>query len=122
MRLSVQLLLFLVFMNAFAGALTATPIGADLGVDPDPGGDEAIEDANNQSEEFQSSNGGGETLFGLYNALAGLLEGLLNTLPAIAMLKNAGAPDFLVNYGFAGYSIILGLDVAGYIRSGGLME
>lgn len=122
MRISVQLLLFFVFMNAFAGALTATPIAGDLGINPDPGGDEKLEQADAEAEEFASSNSGGDTLFGLYNALAGVLEGLINTLPAIGMMKNAGAPAWLVNYGFAGYSIIIGLDVAGYLRTGGLMQ
>lgn len=122
MRITVQILLVFVFMNAFAGMLQTTGVADDLNVNPQPGGDEKLDQINNETENFESGGGGGETLFGLYNTLAGVLDAIVDTLPALAMMKNAGAPDFIVNYGFAGYSIITGLDIAGYIRSGGLME
>lgn len=122
MRISAQLLLFFIFMNAFAGVLGAQGIAADMGINPSPGGDDALDQIEDNATAFESTNSGGDTLFGLYNGLAAVLESLVNLLPAIDMLKNAGAPTWLVNYGFAGYGTVIGMDIAGYLRNGGLLQ
>lgn len=122
MRISIQLFLFFVFMNAFAGIFAATPLGDHLGIDPDPGGEQEIEAAEADAQNVSSSSGTQDTLFGLYNSVASVFEGLINSFPALAMMKNAGAPAWLVNYGFAGYGFLTAFDAIGYLRDGGLMR
>lgn len=117
MRVSVYIVLFLVFFNAGAGMLISTGVAGEMGIDPATGNDAAIEEAQTESEQVNPGTGTGGTLFGLYNALGQTVEVIFNTImPGAAMLKAAGLPAFFVDFLFTGASIIVALDTIAFFR------
>lgn len=117
MRVSVYLVLFLLFFNAGAVMLESTGIADTMGIQPAEGNSQELEEAKQAAESPDPGNGIGGTLFGLYNSLAGLLETIFDTIfPGAAMLKANGFPDFFINFCFSGASIVVALDIAGYFR------
>ncbi|MUV59790.1 hypothetical protein [Halobacterium sp. CBA1126] len=112
-------MLFLVFFNAGAGLLAVSGTAEYLGVQPNPGGGEALAGATDSTQNFQTGQGGGETLFTLYNTLSGTLESIFNAIfPGAAMMKNVGVPDYLVNFLFTGLALIPGYDLILFLRRG----
>lgn len=122
MRISIYIVMFLVFFNAGAAMLETTGAAKTMGIDISEGNDERIEEAQNASRSPDPGNGVGGTLFGLYNSLAGLLETILNTIaPGAEMLKANGFPAFIINWSFAAMPIIIGLDIISYFRGYSLL-
>jgi len=117
MRVSVYIVLFLLFFNAGAVMLESTGIADTMGIQPAEGNSDELEDAKRAAESPDPGNGLGGTLFGLYNSLAGLLETIFDTIfPGAAMLKANGFPDFFITFLFSGASIVVALDIASYFR------
>lgn len=122
MRVSVYIVMFILFTNAGAAALQSTDAADTIGVDPAEGSDEQINAAKDAARSPDPGNGVGGTLFGLYNSIAGLLETIFNLIfPAAAMFKSTPIPDFAVNYAYTAMPIIVGLDVAAYFRGWSLL-
>ncbi|GAA0305483.1 hypothetical protein [Halarchaeum salinum] len=118
-KISMWIVLFLVFFNAGAGLLGASGAAAYLGVQPSPGGGEELASATSSTQDFRTGSGGGETLFALYSTLSGTLESIFNAIfPGAAMLKNAGVPDYLVTFLFTGLALIPGYDLIMFLRRG----
>lgn len=117
MRVSVWIVLFLLFFNAGAGMLINQGVADDMGIDPATGNDERLEQANESASNINPGSGTGGTLFGLYNALAQTLETIFNAvMPGAAMLKAAGFPNFFVDFLFTAAFIIVGLDTIAFFR------
>lgn len=121
-RISVAILLFLVFFNLGTQILIIdTGVAEDMGVDPALGDTGELDDAASQSE-VQAGSGVGETLFGLYNALMNTLSGLWQAIfPGEQMLKNAGFPDFWVDFVFGAMKLIVALDTIAFLRGWDLL-
>lgn len=122
MRVSVAILLFLVFFNLGTQILIVdTGIAADIGADPALGDTSDLDDAASQSE-VQAGSGIGETLFGLYNALMNTLSGLWQKIfVGEQMLKNAGFPDFWIDFVFGAMKLIVALDTISFLRGWDLL-
>lgn len=122
MRVSVYIVMFLLFFNAGAAMLETTGVAESMGIAPSEGNDAQLEKAKQEARSPDPGSGLGGTLFGLYNSIAGTLETVLNTIfPGAEMLKANNFPDFVVNWAFAGMPIIVGLDIAGYFRGWSLL-
>jgi hypothetical protein len=122
MRVSIYIVMFLVFFNGGALMLESTGAADAMGIDPAEGNDQQLEDAKEQARSPNPGSGIGGTLFGLYNSLAGTLEAILNTImPGAEMLKANGFPDPIVNYLFGATPFIIGLDIIGYFRGWSLL-
>lgn len=88
-------IVFFLSMNLFSGMLVSTGAAQDIGLGSqlEVGGDEDVEQLNQSSSEISSGAPTGQTLFGMYNVLAGFLS----TVRVVAfggpsMLYNAGVP------------------------------
>lgn len=120
-RVSVYLILFLVFFNGGAIMLDVTGVADYLGVSVDLGDTSEIDTATNQTS-LQTGTGTGSTLFGTYNRVASFLDTVFTPITAgPEMLKNAwGNPLWadLVDYLFTGIGMIIAIDIALFLRSG----
>lgn len=117
MRVSVWIVMFLLFFNAGAGMLISTGVADEIGINPQTGNDDRLEAANESASNINPGSGSGGTLFGLYNALAQTLETIFNAiLPGAAMLKTAGFPAFFVDFLFTAAFVIVGLDTIAFFR------
>lgn len=118
MRVSVAIVLFLLFFNAGGTMLEETGVASTSKInDPDTGNNGRLTDAQEEARNVDPGQGQGGTLFGMYNSLAGTLEPIFNSIfPGAAMLKANGFPDFWINFLFTGMSVIVGLDTLAYFR------
>lgn len=90
------LVVFFITFNLFAGMLTATGTDAMLGLDAEVGGDKAVGDAAQRSENVSTGTSLGNTLFGMYNVLANGLSSVFDVIfPGLAMLRAAGVPAWI---------------------------
>lgn len=123
MRVSVALLLFFVFFNAGAQILFIdTGVADDLGLDPELGETDELDSVDEDAEQVQVGSGFGETLFGLYNALSNTFSNLLSAIfPGARLLKNAGFPDFWIDFVFVGVPVFIGLDTISFMRGWDLL-
>jgi len=122
MRVSIYLVMFLLFFNGGYVMLEQTGAADTMGIDPAEGNDEQFEEAKDASRNVNPGNGLGSTLFAMYNSLAGVLETIFNTIfPGAEMLKANGFPDFAINYSFGAAPIIIALDIIGYFRGYSLL-
>lgn len=118
-KVSVWIVLFLLFFNGGHIALDVSGTYDYMGVSPNPGDTSDLNDGKGSVQNFDTGKGLGDTLFGLYNLLASPLETLLNTIfPGAKMLKNIGVPFWIVNFGMAGLAVIPGIDLINFLRSG----
>jgi len=121
MKLSIQIVLFLVFFNAGAGMIQATAVSDDLGISPETGEPDELQEAQDQADKFSAGGGLGDTLFGLISALGTALNTIVNAIfPGAAMLKNVGIPDPIVNFLFSGMTLYVAFDMMDFLRTGGL--
>lgn len=121
MRVSVYIVLFLLFFNGGAELLIDTGVAGDMGIDPATGNDEKLEKASEDARNVDPGTGTGGTLFGMYNALASTVGTIFDTIfPGAAMLKAAvpggSAFNAFINFLFTGASIIVGLDTVAFFR------
>ncbi len=112
-RASSQIVIFLLCLNAVAGLVTASGIGADLDIDPSLGADDKVEQTNQEANDFDPSSGLGSTLFALFVDI-GDLFGSIFTLVFYGpvMLSNIGIPIWLTTFPFAPAAFIVAKDIA----------
>ena len=113
MRISTNIVLFLVLMNATSGFLVATGVANDLGIAPLAGGSEQVESVNGAAKDVSPGGGAGGTLFGLFVSAAGTIKDILvmATVGGPLILANAGLPAALVGLLFAPMYVIVGADL-----------
>lgn len=119
MRISTNIVLFLIIMNATSGFLVATGVANDLGIAPLTGGGEQVESVNDAAEDPNPGGGGGGTLFGLFVSAAEVVKNVfvMATVGGPLMLLNAGMPPALVTFLFAPMYAIVGADTI-YVYTG----
>lgn len=116
-RISVWVALFLVFFNA--GAIFIDQTGADdyLGIEPDTGDSSELDEAESTAKEYKTGTGQGSTLLGTYNRLASVLNGVVNAVqPGKEMIEANGAPASVTGFLWSGFGVIIGVDVALFLR------
>jgi hypothetical protein len=115
------LALFFIAFNLFAGMVMATGVDDQLGMDAEVGGDDKIDEVQNESKSVQGGTSVGQTLIGLYNVLAGGLSTLLTTIfPGLAMLERAGVPQYWINFLGPIFSFIIAIGMISFLRGWGL--
>lgn len=118
-KISMWIVVFLLFFNAGAVLMNASGTSDYLGVSPQTCTPDSLANADNTAQDFSTGGGGGSTLFGFYNQIAGMLETLFNSIfPGAAMLKCAGLPNYIVTFLFSGLAVIPGIDLAIFLRRG----
>lgn len=118
MRISTQILLFFIMMNAAANLLVVSGVASDWGIAPDVGGDDALIEAEQTAEEVQASRGTGSTLFTVFSLAADFVRSVYAVVFAgPVMLENAGVPGWLTTFVAAPLQVIVSVDVL-YALSG----
>jgi hypothetical protein len=121
MRKSTNIVMFLVLMNATALFLTASGVGADLGIAPQTGGGQGVESVNSalNPDNVNPGGGAGGTLFGLFTSAATIFKdvAVMATVGGPLMLANLGVPAFVVTFVFAPMYLIVGADAL-YLYTG----
>lgn len=116
-KLSFWLVLFLALFQAGATMLTVSGAAAWLAIDPNVCA-QNLQGAG-ALQAYQTGSGEGSTLFGLYSSIAGPLEATFDDVfSGRVMLKCAGVPSYIVNFGFAALVFIPGRDLIKFLRSG----
>ena len=121
MRISTQIVVYLILMNATAGVLAASGVAADLGIGAQPGGGEQVGFVNDKAspDNINPGGGAGGTLFGLFTSVGATLKQVfvMATVGGPMMLSNLGVPVWLVTFIFAPVYLIAGADLL-YVYSG----
>ena len=110
---SVNILMFLVFLNAAAALLGASGVAADIGVQPDVGGGDAIQKANQSAQSLDSSSEGVQTTF-IGNAISAAKTAASSFSVVYAgpsMIANLGVPGWMVAFIFAPMYFVVALDI-----------
>lgn len=115
MKMSVQISLFLVCFNAFAGLVVATGVAGDLGIHVQEGY-EVVEPATVEEPDLGGS-GIQSTLFAMYNRLTQQVADIMWAItPGYQMLK-AYVPDAWVDFVLLPVSsVIVGKDMIAFAR------
>jgi len=89
---------FLFALSLAGGLLHSTVVAATLGLNGQLGAQETVENVQNTTKQDVGTGAPtGDTLFGLYNVLGGLLGKILAIInPGLTMLSNAGVPNAFV--------------------------
>lgn len=112
MRYSTRVVVFLIFLNAAAGALVASGVAGDMGIAPNPGGDQALEQANDSVSQVEPGGGPVDTLFGLYASVADTLSAVFGVVFAgPAMIAALGVPGWITGFVFAPMYLLVGIDI-----------
>lgn len=97
-KLLPALAIFALALNLWAGVMMSSGAAATMGIDTAVGGDDAVEQSQEQAEGFRSGAPTGSTLFGMYNVLSGVLSTLAMPVTALpTMLRRAGTPTVITN-------------------------
>lgn len=117
-RLSTTLVIMLIMLNAAAGFVTVTGIADDFGIQPNVGGDDRINQVNDQSKQVTANQGAVDTLIGVFDTAASYGSNVFTILfYGPTMLKNAGVPDSWMDFLSAAIAVIVAKDVL-YALSG----
>lgn len=118
MRISVQLVIFLLLLNGAAGAITASGTADALGVAPNPGGNE-VSDIDERTGELSASSEANErTLFTLYTRATSAIQGIFQlAFYGPIMLENLGVPSWITGMFSGVISVVVFADVV-YMLTG----
>lgn len=112
--------MFLVLLNASAGLITASGLGAALNVNPEIGGDGKIDGAEASAEEIKPSQGNLDTLYSLFVSTTGTMEDIFTIITyGPQMLMNLGVPTWIVGFVGAPATFIVAMDVVHFLTGRG---
>lgn len=112
MTRTANLVIFLILLNAAAGFLVASGWTEDVGVTPEPGGDEHVENTTNASQNVKPSGGLLGTLFALFNSVTKSFQAMIGIVFAgPLLLANLGIPNWVLGFFFAPLYFIVALDI-----------
>lgn len=118
-KFSTYLLVFFVALNAWAGVLQASGVDALLGIDAETGGDDAYDRFDeSETRDIDTGTGTGDTLFGMYNVLTGVVGGFYDAIfPGLEMLNRMGVPSY-ITHGFIGnlVSVIVIFNLISFLK------
>lgn len=111
-RPTIQIVMFLMLLNAAAAAITASGVGAALDMNPDVAHDQAVDDVQDESESVNPSQGRTDTLFSMFTSTASTIASIGSIVfYGPLMLRNLGIPQFITTFLFVGSSVIVAVDV-----------
>lgn len=113
---AITAVIILFMLNAGAVLMEDTGLAADMGVAPEPGGEDEIDAANSSAISIRAEGGIDETLFSAFTAVADTFNTVFAVLFAgPRMLNNLGVPDPITTFIFAPMYLIVGIAVADII-------
>ena len=115
-RPSIYITIAFVAMNLLAGIMGATGVSAHLNVNHQVGADQTVDSVTDQASSSKTSAGVGDTLIALYHSTAIGLSGILNILPAFAMLQRVGVPAVWIGAFTQIATLIIGIDIVAFIK------
>ena len=102
----------LFFLNAAAAVLVASGVAADWGIQPQAGGDEAIDSANETANNLNPGQGSDQNLGGLFLDAGRTLKDVFGVVfAAPGMLHNLGVPMWLTTFIFAPMYLVVAMDM-----------
>lgn len=111
-RASTQIVIFLILLTAASNAIMLSGVGAALEINPNTGGEAAVEDVQQDAESIEPAQGTSETLFTMYTSVTQSLQGVFTfVFAAPLMFINIGVPGWLVFFFFSPLAIIVVVDV-----------
>lgn len=113
------MIVFFLSLNAFAGMMVTSGVGADIGLSGQlqTGGDQAAQQAQDESQEISTGAPTGSTLFGLYNVLGGTLGDLaVIVFGGPAMLNNLGVPNPITGLLATIISVVYAIGLMQFLR------
>lgn len=126
MRISIWIVLFLVFLNAWGGLLQTTGVAETHGFAVEFGNTDQLDEAKNEAGGVTGETGSsvGGTILGLITTATSVLGVLFDALfIGPTMLKNVmpgQTAKLVVDFLTAGLVIIAGVDILGYWQPGGV--
>lgn len=115
MRISIKLVIILMLMNGFAGALVDSGVAEDWGVEPQPGGASEIDNTVDNASELQTGGGLGSTLFGMFATIGKTFSTIFNLVfYGPEMLVNLGVPSWMAGMFEGVIAVVVAGDVAYY--------
>lgn len=117
-RASVQIVIFLICLNAVGGMLTMSGVADDIGIEPDIGADKQVNQTKQNASSLSPSQGSRGTLFGAFISAASTLANVWNLVfYGPRMIANLGIPFWMTSFPFAAAIIIVGKDII-YVVTG----
>lgn len=118
-RISTNVLIFLILMNASVGIMDASGLSEDIGVDMNTGVSDALDKSVGKAQSgFDPGTGIGETLFGLFISAFYFVHAIFNTaLAAPTLFINLGFPSWFVVPLFVPLYVIVALEAL-YVATG----
>jgi len=111
------LAVFALCLNLFSGLLMTPAAAGTLGINPAVGGDQKVDQAQQQAGEFRSGAPTGSTLFGMYNVLSNVLSTLALPVAGLPnMLNRAGVPSQLTGMMKIVLSVVYALGTVSFLR------
>ena len=97
-RTSVQLVMFLIILNAVAGVVTVSGLGAALDIDPDTGAEDRIQRSiDTAAEDVEPTQGITDTLFSMFVSVTMTFSTIVNLMTyGTTMVINLGMPAWIV--------------------------
>lgn len=119
-RPSIQIVTFLLLLNLAAGLITASGLGAALAIDPEIGGNDAVDRTQQNASTVEPSQGRLDTLFSLFTSTGSTMATIFKLVfYGPAMLMNLGVPEFITTFVFGGAGVIVAADVIHYLTGRG---
>jgi hypothetical protein len=110
-RASKQIAIFLILLTAASNLLIGSGIAAALDIAPSTQGQEAVDQATANASEIEPSQGGSETLFGIFTSGTTALVGTFQIIfAAPRMFIFLGVPGWLTTFFFAPMVVIVAAD------------
>ena len=109
---STNILIILIALNASAALIGASGLGAALGYQPTVGGDDVIDDAEDDAGEIDAERSAIDTFVsGVITAAQTLLSMFSVVIAGPRMLINLGAPTSIVTFVSAPLYILVSIDI-----------
>lgn len=109
---AIAAVLFLFFMNGAAVMMEDSGLNDAMGVNPNPGGGDEIQSANQSAQNISATGGIGQTLFGALSAAADTVNTILGLVFAgPTMFGNLGVPAFITAFVFGPAYLIVGIAI-----------
>jgi len=106
---AINVTIILMLLNATPALLVNSGVAEDFGVEPEVGGNEKIDQANQGLDTVEPSGGIGDTLFQLFSSVTEPVKAVMDVLFAgPAMFNSLGVPEWLTTFIFAPLYLITG--------------
>lgn len=116
-RPTTTLLVFFMVLNLFSAALMSTGVASSIGIETNVQGSDEVNQTVENATNIEAGSPTGSTLFGMYNALAGTLEAMVDIVTAgPTLLNQAGVPSVITGMLAPIFFVIIGIDILSFYK------